>query len=195
MHYRSLDEIHSDGKYISNQGIIFSEESKQGYYKEFILYLSNEKHLDEAIDWLNSITEHKWNKLYESLKTLENEHKKNLEVITNLLGVDKCIDGSGALEAITYLQQSLNSIGFMLMSGAAISKHMKTLVAKENRAKQNRTDPNKKKAIDEAIMLWKRTPRLSLDDVAELIRNAKISDKSHSIVKQWIAPFNPKRRK
>ena len=68
-------------------------------------------------------------------------------------------------------------------------------VAKQNRAKQNRTDPNKQKAIDEAIILWKRTPRLSLDDVAGLIKDAEISDKSHSIIKQWIAPFNPKRRK
>ena len=58
-----------------------------------------------------------------------------------------------------------------------------------------RPDPSKQKAIDEAIMLWKRTPRLSLDDVAGLIRDAEISDKSHSIIKQWIAPFNPKRKK
>lgn len=195
MKNRSLDEIHSEGKYISNQGIIFSEESKQGYYKEFVLHLSNEKHLDETIDWLNSITEHKWNKLYESLKTLENEHKKNLEIITNLLGVDKCIDGSRALEAITYLQQSLNSIGFMLMGGAAIAKHMKTIVAKENRAKQNRTDPNKQKAIDEAMRIWRNSPNYSLDEVAERIRNAKITDKSHSTIKQWISGYNPTKRK
>ena len=57
-----------------------------------------------------------------------------------------------------------------------------------------RPDPSKQKAIDEAIMLWKRTPRLSLDDVAGLIRDAEISDKSHSIIKQWIAPVNPNRK-
>ena len=188
-------QLGSDKLYISNQGIIFSEESKQGYYKEYVLYLSNEKHLDEAIDWLNSITEYKWNKLYESLKTLENEHKKNLEIITNILGVDKCIDGSGALDAITYLQQSLNSIGFMLMSGAAIAKHMKTLVAKENRAKQDRTDNNKQKAIDEAIRIWGNSPNYSLDEVAERIRNTGITDKSHSTIKQWISKYNPSRRK
>lgn len=71
----------------------------------------------------------------------------------------------------------------------------KNAVAKQNRAKQDRTNPNKQKAIDEAIRIWGNSPNYSLDEVAERIRNARITDKSHSTVKQWISGYNPTRRK
>ena len=71
----------------------------------------------------------------------------------------------------------------------------KNAVAKQNRAKQDRTNPNKQKAIEEAIRIWGNSPNYSLDEVAERIRNARITDKSHSTVKQWISGYNPTRRK
>lgn len=71
----------------------------------------------------------------------------------------------------------------------------KNAVAKQNRAKQDRTNPNKQKAIEEAIRIWGNSPSYSLDEVAERIRNARITHKSHSTVKQWISKYNPTRRK
>lgn len=74
-------------------------------------------------------------------------------------------------------------------------EHMNTIIAKQNRAKQDRTDHNKQKAINEAIRIWGNSPNYSLDEVAERIRNAKITDKSHSTIKQWISGYNPTKRK
>lgn len=74
-------------------------------------------------------------------------------------------------------------------------EHMSTIIAKQNRAKQDRTDKNKQKAIDEAIRIWGNSPNYSLDEVAERIKKAEITDKSHSTIKQWISKYNPTRRK
>lgn len=195
MEYKDLEEIHKDNKYISQQGIIFSDKAKDSY-KELALYLSNENNLNATIQWLNSeVTERKWNNLYDCLKLLENEHKKNMEVITNLLGVDKCIDNSGALEAITYLQQSLNTVGFMLMNGIAIASNMKTLIAKENRAKQDRTDPNIEKARERAQQIWQAHRSQSLLDTAYQIKQELDLRKSPSTIQEWIRDLNPNAKK
>ena len=74
-------------------------------------------------------------------------------------------------------------------------KYRTTLTAKRIRAKRKTIeDPSKQKAIEEAVTMWKRTPRLSLDDIAEHIRKEGISEKSHAQIKRWIAQYNPKRK-
>jgi hypothetical protein len=111
-------------------------------------------------------------------------NKKEIMGILNLF--PSCIDEIFE-NNIVYLYAILQ-----LSSGVVYADNIS---ASNKGAAPRRPDPSKQKAIDEAIILWKRTPRLSLDDVAGLIRDAEISDKSHSIIKQWIAPFNPKRKK
>ncbi len=192
--FESLEEIHKQNKYISDQHKMFSEENRAELLKEFANQL--EANLDSTISWLSSIGENKWNKLYESLEIIENEHKQNINTIKTLVEEKGYVflNYNETLEAVAHLQKALNHIGFMLLASEAIANNLKMITAKQNRRKQNRTDPNKQKAIDEAKTMWKRTPKLSLDEIAEHIRQIKISDKSHAQIKKWIAPYNPNRK-
>lgn len=193
--FSSLEDIYSEGKYILNQGIIFSEDSKEGALLDLANTIAGEN-FQETVDWLNSVTETKWNKLYESLSLLETEHKKNINTITNLLGVDKCIDNSGALEAIAYLQQSLNHIGYMLLAGGAIAKHLQTISAKQIRAKRNeQPNPNIEKARKVAIEIWEREGCKALLDTAYDIKNTLKLKEASTTIQEWIRDLNPNKKK
>lgn len=192
---RTLEDIHNANQYISNQGIIFSEHSKNNCLSKLADMIASEN-FQETVDWLNSITESKWNRLFESLKLLENEHKKNMQNITDLLGADKCVDASGALEAIAYLQKSLNSIGFMLLTGGAIAKNMQRMVAKQNRAKRKQQeDPNIEKARNRAKEIWAEYGSSSLLDTAYKIKDELNIRKSVGTVQEWIRDLNPNAKK
>lgn len=192
--FDNLDAVHQQNQYISNQEIIFSPNQRAEVLKD--LAITIESNLDETIDWLSSITESKWKSLYDSLEIIEGEYKQNIATIQMFVQEKGLmfVNANKTLEAIAHLQQCLNHIGFMLLGAEAMGNHMKSIVAKNNRRKQKRIDPNKQRAIDEAVTMWKRTPKLSLDDIAEHIRNQGISDKSHAQIKKWISPYNPKQK-
>lgn len=116
---------------------------------------------------------------------------ENKEFFTNLIKTD------GDNLSTLLLTEITKEYLYLITAGREVVKaieNMNTIVAKQNRAKQNRTDPNKQNAIDEAKRIWGSSPNYSLDEVAERIRRAGITDKSHSTVKQWISKFNPTKR-
>ncbi|TCP95340.1 hypothetical protein EDC44_10932 [Cricetibacter osteomyelitidis] len=172
--------IQLSGKYITNLGQIFNKNTDGFSDKEFIhMFIDN---LDDTIDWLeNGVTESKWNALYEALDIILKDCK------------DKRSPPE-VFKAIGYLQNSLMHIGFLLHHGQMLARNYKSLVAKQNRDKQDRTDPKQQEAIAEAKRIWDRNPNLSLDKVAQHIINEEIAYKELSTVKKWIAPYNPKRK-
>ena len=116
---------------------------------------------------------------------------ENREYLTNLSKSKE--DNLSSLLLIEITKEYL----YLITAGRELIKaieNMNTIVAKQNRSKQDRTDPNKQNAIDEAKRIWGSSPNYSLDEVAERIRRAGITNKSHSTVKQWISKFNPTKR-
>lgn len=193
--FNSIEEIHEKGFYIADQGRIFSEESKKEKAKDFSRFIATE-HFSETAEWLNSITESGWNKLFECLKLLENEHKKNIKTIQDLQGANMYADCSGVLEAIKYLQQSLNHIGFMLLAGGAIADNVATITAIQNRAKRK---PHKNLDIDQsrklAIEIWGKSKSIALLDVAYEIKQKINTRKGVGTIQEWIRDLNPNAKK
>lgn len=74
----------------------------------------------------------------------------------------------------------------------AIATRDSKSIQSSQRGKNKKNDPAQEKAIEEAISVWSRSPKLSLDDVAFKIKEKNIARKSHSQIKKWIAPYNPK---
>ena len=103
------------------------------------------------------------------------------------------------LEQVERVQRFLDFIEAQNIQLLEFRDNAKTITAKQNRAKRKTTtDPNKAAVTARAAEIWQARPNLSLDDVAEKIRNEPTSngepltDKSHSTIKKWIAPLNPK---
>ncbi|OOF79094.1 hypothetical protein BKG96_03260 [Rodentibacter caecimuris] len=192
--YQSLEELHASGKYISNQYAIFSEAAKQEHYRDLADFLTPQ--FDDVVNWLNSITPEKWDKLFKDLKLIEQEHIKNLENIRILSCSDIMVDGSNVLDAITRLQQALNHIGFMLMAGGAISKNIQRIVARNNRNKRkDKPNPNIGKARDLAKKIWIERSKTTLLDVAYEVKEKLHIRKGVGTIQEWIRDLNPNSKK
>lgn len=92
------------------------------------------------------------------------------------------------------IQEDLAQVKYAYLLLLSYYQNTRKITAKINGSAQRKENPMKQSTINEAEKLWKENPALSLDNIANIIISKNIASRSQSTIKQWIAPYNPKKK-
>lgn len=195
-----MDEIGGTGKEIQARG---SE-----YYKTEQAYSQLIKKKEILKYLVFSLTDNELEERLACLKFLLMFSKALPEIYLKVLGDDapeeqkkffsELIENDGDNLSTLLLTEITKEYLYLITAGREIVKaveHMNTIVAKQNRSKQDRTDPFVEKARDRAKQIWQAHRKQSLSDTAYQIKQELDLRKSSSTIQEWIRDLNPNSKK